>query len=309
MSDISKTMTVNMKSTGIKKTTDEINNMNKAGGIAAATQDKLAKGSSQMGKNATANFAKMSQGLGGLVHVYATVAANVFALSSAFMVLKEASDVQIMINAADQLSTSTGISYANVAKNMKNITQGAISMQEALRQASIGVSSGLSGKQMQQITEIATKAANALGRSVPEAVQRMTQAVVKNEPELVDEYGIILRVDSALRDYADTLGKTKSELTSFDKQMAIHAQLVKQGTTKFGDVEGQANAYNKLGAAFSELTLNTISFINMGLEPMAKLLSENIGLLTALAAVFAKGVFKKALPDSIKLCFQKYRQL
>jgi len=42
-------------------------------GIANAEQDKLEKGTAAMGKNSTANFAKMSQGLGGLVHVYATV--------------------------------------------------------------------------------------------------------------------------------------------------------------------------------------------------------------------------------------------
>ncbi|MCP3899112.1 MAG: hypothetical protein GY707_05195 [Desulfobacteraceae bacterium] len=296
-SDIKKVVTVEARSKGFDKATKAVNAYGKAGGRAQAEQDKLEKGTANIGKNATANFAKMSQGLGGLVHVYATVAANVFALSSAFMVLKEATDVDIMVRAADQLSTSTGISYANVAKNMKGVTQGAVSMQEALRSASIGVSSGLSGKQMQDIAEIATKAANALGRSVPEAINRMTQAVVKNEPELVDEYGIILRVDSAMKDYAATLGKTKSELTSFDKQMAIHAQLVKQGSTKFGDVEGQVNAYNQLGASFSELTHNVVSFINTALEPLVSLFAENKSLLAAVAAIFAHGVFKKAVPE------------
>ena len=202
-----------------------------------------------------------------------------------------------MIESADKLSAATGISYAGVAKNMKDVTQGALSMEMALKSASIGVSSGLSGKQMTQIAEVATKAANALGRSVPEAINRMTQAVVKNEPELVDEYGIILRVDAAMKDYADSIGKTKAELTSYDKQMSIHAQLVKQGEDKFAGVEGQANAYNKLGASFAEMSHGLLTFINDGLTPMVSLLAENRGLLAAIAAIFAKGVFAKALPE------------
>lgn len=238
-----------------------------------------------------------------------------FALSSAFLVLKNAMDVDIMVSSAEKLSVTTGVSYAGVAKSMKEVTQGALSMQEALRAASIGISSGLSGKQMQQVAEIATKAANALGRSVPDAINRMTQAVVKNEPELVDEFGIILRVDEATKDYAQTLGKTKSELTSFDRQMAIHAQLVKQGTAKFGNVEGQVNSYNKLGAVFTEMTHSLISFINDGLTPLANLLSENKGLLAGIAAIFAKGVFNKAIPElknmteNLQLQRQEYAKL
>lgn len=290
---------IKMKVSGGKKALNDIDSTTKALGRAAAEQDKLEKGSANIGKNSTANFAKMSQGLGGLVHVYATVAANVFAVSSAFQVLRQNADVGIMIRAADQLSASTGISYGSVAKSIKEVTGGAIAMHEALRSASIGISSGLSNMQMTELAEVATKAANALGRSVPEAINRMTQAVVKNEPELVDEYGIILRVDSALREYADTLGKTKSELTSYDKQMAIHQQLITQGTNKFGNVDSQVNAYSQLSASFSEMADGFLYFLNstLGLESFVKTLTETSGLLEALSAIFAAGIFKKAIPE------------
>lgn len=295
-SDVRRYLSVQVTAKGATKTAKAVDNVANSMSRANAEQDKLEKGTAGIGKNSTANFAKMSQGLGGLVHVYATVAANVFALSAAFNVLRETADVDIMIQSAKQLSVSTGISYAGVAQSMKEITLGALDMKEALKAASIGISSGLSGKQMEQIAEIATKAANALGRSVPEAINRMTQAVVKNEPELVDEYGIILRVDSAMKDYAGTLGKTKSELSSFDKQMAIHGQLVKQGTEKFGDVEEQVNSYNKLNAAFIELTHSVLSFVNSALAPLAGFLSENLSILGALSALFAKSIFTKAIP-------------
>lgn len=62
-----------VKQTGAKKTATEVDGINTSLSRVNAQQDKNEKGTAAMGKNATANFAKMSQGLGGLVHVYATV--------------------------------------------------------------------------------------------------------------------------------------------------------------------------------------------------------------------------------------------
>jgi len=183
-------------------------------------------------KNTTSAFAKQAQGLGGVVRVYATIAANIFALSAAFGVLKKAADLSIMTKAADDLSRSTGQNFASVAKDMQKITGGAISFTDAMRQANLALSGGASSQQVGQITEIANKAANVLGLSVPSAVGRMLQAVTKGEPELVDELGIILRVTRATQEYADKIGKTAEALTTFEKQQAIINQLIDQGKEK-----------------------------------------------------------------------------
>jgi hypothetical protein len=50
------------------------------------------------------DFAKQAQGLGGLVHVYATFAANLFAVGAAFRALSDAADTTNMVKGLDQLS-------------------------------------------------------------------------------------------------------------------------------------------------------------------------------------------------------------
>ena len=58
-------------------------------GKSAQTADRNLKGAARTSSNATKNFSKMAQGIsGGLVPAYATLAAQVFAITAAFNFLK-----------------------------------------------------------------------------------------------------------------------------------------------------------------------------------------------------------------------------
>ncbi len=152
---------------GKKQIIDVTNQVKNLGKQSAAVQDKLVKSAAGFAKNTTSSFAKQAQGLGGLVHVYATVAANVFALSAAYGVLKRSADLTLMKKSAEELSVAAGISFTQIADDMQKITGGAIDFAEAMRSANLALSGGASTSQLKGITEIATKAAIALGRSVP----------------------------------------------------------------------------------------------------------------------------------------------
>ena len=66
-------------------------------GKSARTADRNLKGAANMTSNTTKGFSKMAQGItGGLVPAYATLAANVFAISAAFNFFKRAADVKIL---------------------------------------------------------------------------------------------------------------------------------------------------------------------------------------------------------------------
>ena len=247
-------------------------------------------------KNSTSAFAKQAQGLGGLVHVYATIAANVFALSAAFSVLKTNADLQIMKKAAADLSRSTGINFAKVAKKMKEVTRGALSMKDAMQAANLGISGGATSDQLLGIAEAATKAANTLGRSVPEAVTRMTQAVIKAEPELVDEFGIILRVTDATNEYARAHGKAATELNTFEKSQAIINQLLTQAEEKYADVAQYTNQFARLGASFQEMSEAIIAVLGGPLSSLAGFLADNIEVLAIAMALLVANISKKALP-------------
>ena len=62
-------------------------------GTNSKTADRNIKGVAATSSNATKNFSKMSQGMGGLVGAYAAFAAQVFAIGAAFRFLKDAGDL------------------------------------------------------------------------------------------------------------------------------------------------------------------------------------------------------------------------
>lgn len=259
--------------------------------------------------NRTRRFAEEQRTMSGLVKTYAITAANIFALSAAYNLLRENANLDIMLKSSEQLGRTTGVNYGKVAESLKDITNGALNMKEALQAATLGTAGGASTQQLEQITAIATKAAQALGRSVPDAVSRMVQAVTKAEPELVDEFGIILRMSEATDKYALSVGKTVSQLNTMEKQQAILNQLIEQGNNKFKnvDIENNVNQFDRLAATLTEVAAKILSFVSGPVSSFISVFSDNTGLLLSTIALGFASVAKSALP-TFKLMGEGFKQ-
>lgn len=266
---------------------------------ASDAANRLKRAQEGVGKeslNSTKAFARQAQGLGGLVSAYATVAANVFALTSAYRVLREASEFTIMKQAAADLATSTGVNLASVARDLQGITQGALGFREAMQSANLAAGAGFGTAQVAELTTVATKAANALGRNVPEAVNRMIQAVVKGEAELLDEFGIVLRVSDATKEYANSLGVAEKSLTTLQRTQAIYNSVLEQGQKRYNTVEIREEPYQKLATTINELKQETLELVNVPLTSFIRAFTENSGLLTAAIALVAAKITSLAIP-------------
>jgi hypothetical protein len=185
-------------------------------GKSARTADRNMKGASQQSANGTKNFSKMAQGMTGtLVPAYATLAANVFAITALFSALKTAADFRVIQESQVAFSSATGVGLKSLTANIKSATDGLIGFTEASSAAAIGTASGLN---MTQIENLATGAKNVsliLGRDVTDSFNRLIRGVTKAEPELLDELGITLRLADASEKYAASLNKSAKELTLY----------------------------------------------------------------------------------------------
>jgi len=108
------------------------------------------------------DFAKESRGLGGLVQVYATVAANLFAVTAAFGALKDAMNTTNMVNGMNQLCSVSGVALGTMAQKFVEATDGAVSLREAMTSVTKASSAGLSNKQILDIGTGAKQAAQVL---------------------------------------------------------------------------------------------------------------------------------------------------
>ena len=158
--------------------------------------DRNLKGTARATSNTTKEFAKMSQGMGGLVAVYAQIAAASFAVSAAFLFLKDSMDTRNLIEGQKAFGAVTGVAYQTLTNDIREATEGMLSFRDAAQAAAIGTAAGLSRGQLEQLGAAAKNVSFALGRDLTDSFNRLVRGVTKAEPELLDELGIILRINS-----------------------------------------------------------------------------------------------------------------
>tara|TARA_B100001094_G_scaffold164446_2_gene159184 strand:- start:183 stop:4589 length:4407 start_codon:yes stop_codon:yes gene_type:complete len=261
---------------------------------------KAEKGVGQAGLSSAKGFSKMNQTMGGssgLVAAYATLAANIFALTAAFGALSRAAQVEKLKEGMIAMGQSTGVAMNALSKNLVTATGNAISLEEAMRTTAQVTSAGFDPAVIERLGSVAKMASQALGRDLADSMQRLTRGAIKMEPELLDELGIMVRLDDATNEYATALGKSASDLTKFEKQQAFMNAVLEEGEKKFsalGDVE--VNSYAVLAATFADLTEKLLNIINKGLEPMIKILGGSGTILFGALITFAATAGKMVQP-------------
>lgn len=261
-----------------------------------ASDTNLGRGVAGATGAAGRDFAAQAQGLGGLVHVYATFAANLYAVTAAFGALSKAADTANIIQGLEQLGAASGRSLGALAKQMAIASDGAISLRQAMTSTAMATAGGMSSDAILRMTEVAKKASLALGRDMTDSMDRLTKGIVKIQPELLDELGIMTRVIPAQQKYARELGKSTEALSDFEKRQAFANAVLAEGEAKFSNIDIAANSYSKLAASLANLATEGLNAINVVLLPIAKLLSESpVGLTMAVATV-AGVLLKQAIP-------------
>ena len=242
------------------------------------------------------DFAAQAQGLGGLVHVYATFAANLYAVSAAYSALSKAVDTANIVKGLDQIGAASGRSLGGLSKAMVTATQGAISLREAMTSTALATAGGMTSDQILRMTEVAKKASQALGRDLPDSMDRLTKGIVKTQPELLDELGIMTRVIPAQQEYARKLGISADALTDFQKKQAFANAVIAEGERKYGEIKLDVNPYSQLSASLSNIAQVGLGIVNNVLAPIAKVLADSPKGLTIVLTGIAALLLKQAIP-------------
>lgn len=281
--------------------TSAMKSANTAAGVvdprgAAAADSNTARGVAGQTGAAGRDFAAQARGLGGLVHVYATFAANIFALSAAFTALSKAANITNMVKGLDQLGAAAGKNLGTVAKSLTMVTDGALSLADAMTAVSQASAGGMSSENILRMGEVAKKASQALGRDMPDAMNRLSRGITKLEPELLDELGIMVKIDESNRNYARSLGKSVSALSDFEKRQGYANAVLEEGERKFGALKLDSSPYQKILASVINLSVKIGELINNALGPMLELLSKSPTALAAALGLIATTLLKQAIP-------------
>ena len=291
----------------IKKNTkaiDEQEKTQKKATTSANQYDKQNKSLYQSNLSSAKSFSKMNQTIGGsggsgaLVASYAVLAANVFAVTAAFNTLRAAAASEKLAEGLVAFSNSSGQSLDLVAKKLQETTGHAVSFDMAMRTAALSTSAGFGVAEMEGLTRVAKGASLALGRDMGDALDRLTRGAIKLEPEILDELGIMVRLDDATENYAATLNKSATQLTRFERQQAFMNAIITEGEIKFGAIADSIdpNSYDQLSAAFADLSKVVLNLLNSALIPLINFMISSPVIFLGAVLKFSGGIASRVLP-------------
>lgn len=283
----------------VQNTGKQFGGANKEAGNFYDTQAKGIIGTA----NSTKSFSKLAETIGGnssgLVAAYATLAANIFAATAAFNALRSASQVEQIFRGLEAAGIRTGRSLTTSAKALKEVTNNAISTEQALRSSAQVFSAGFNDQALLRLGKAARDTSFALGRNVTDALDRLTRGVVKLEPELLDELGIMTKLTESNTLYASSIGKTESQLTNYEKRQGFLNAVLAEAELKFGglsDAAGDTTNFDKLASTLVDLSNKVLSVINTIATPLAGLLSSSFLTLAGVGTLFAATLKNQLAP-------------
>ena len=289
--------TINVLGKKAKKASKDMDDL----GRSTQNTDRASKGLTKQSSNQTKEFSKIATMQGGLVSVYATIAAQVFAVSAAFQFLKGSMEMRNLIEGQMAFGATTGVAYRTLTHDIQAATGGMLQFKEAAQAAAIGTAAGLSAGQMEQIGVAAKNTSLALGRDLTDSFNRLTRGITKAEPELLDELGIILRLEPAMKAYANSIQKNVKDLTQFEKSQAVANEVLEQAETKFGSItkimDPSAFALQRFAVAFDELMMKVQKGTAEIMIPIMEFASNNVYALVGALTLFLAPILKSILPD------------
>lgn len=224
------------------------------------------------GSSSARGFSDLAFRMNPLVSLYATVAVNVYALSEAFRLLTEASNLNRLREQTGQFAaTLSGIDIQGLASDLQELSGNAINAGDALRQSVRGVSYGFAADDMERLTVGARKASVALGGTFADAMDRAFRGIAKGEVEVLDEIGVVTRLDTAYRKYAVQLDKTADELSEVERRTALTVEVISQLESRFSSFDVDATGIERFGVAMKDLVDNSLMGASKALDNSARM--------------------------------------
>lgn len=292
----------------LRTETDKTTRSTQAANKSASSYQRIQERGVYRTANNVRNFSKLSQTIGsgdnGVVGAYATLAANTFAVVAAFSALQRATESLKILKGLETQGARLGQTLTVTAKSIREITNEAISMSQAMSSTAQLTAGGFDSSQIKALTEVAKDASGALGRDLTDAMDRLTRGVTKLEPELLDELGIMTKLDEATNKYATVLNKSAASLTATEKRQAFLNAVLEEGQTKFGgigDATDEFNAFTRLAATGVDIFNSSLGGLAKVLSPVVELFASNKFLFVGAVLLYASSLRKSLIPALSKV--------
>ena len=146
-------------------------------------------------------------------------------------IVQSGSKLKSVEMAFDNMGKKVGFSEGSL-KKLQAATDGTVSKLELMTKANNAMALGIveSDDQMAQMFDTAQKLGKALGQDTASALDSLVTGMGRQSKLMLDNLGIMVDTQGAYDDYAESLGKTASQLTDSEKKTAFNNAAMAEAT-------------------------------------------------------------------------------
>ena len=279
-------LTIEFGGKGSRKLTGQLNAMSAAMNRLAARQIETTKQTKKTNKGLgllDTKTKRNGKSLNNLGLAFSTVRSKMLLFNFAMALrvsqlikfAKEAAKVEAMARGFNTLTGATEDSSLALEK-LKEATNGTMSEFDLFQQANNAMILGVSknSDEMAEMFDIAQRLGRVLGKDTKTSIESLVTGIGRQSRLMLDNIGIITKVDDANKAYARTLKKNVSELTDSEKKQAFLNATMEAAREKVAllgaEVETTQDKMDSFDAAMSDLSANIGQALGVAFLPLMR---------------------------------------
>ncbi len=171
------------------------------------------------------------------------------------------------------LARSYGDSMDNIIAKVSEASLGTVSNMSIIESSNKAMMLGVSGsaEELASLMEIAALRGRAMGISTTQAFDDMVRGIGRMSPMILDNLGIVVDAEGTYGAYADSIGKSSSELTRSEKIQALLNKVINEGNKLLEDagglVDDNAAKYERLEARIDNYQATLAMAVDEAINP------------------------------------------
>lgn len=226
-------------------------------------KDKIAQFTG-VNREAIDGVLELTEAFGPMALAVGAAVVGVAALAAGFVALgNRGAPLVGLAESFDNLTASVGLSSQALLVDLRKAANGTVSDFDLIKRANlalVGTSGEFGkafGKALPAVLASARAAAKATGQDVDFLFQSLVSGIKRASPRLIDNTGIVLKMSEANETLAKSLGKSVSQLTEEEKQIAVLNATVEAGNSLINSL-GDATETNAEKLARGQATITNI---------------------------------------------------
>ena len=205
------------------------------------------------------NGANASKAMGMAIGI---LTSGLYVAKQAFEFSREGAQLERLAASGSEMARQFGGNMDEIIMKVREASNNTVSDMDIIASANKAMMLGLGADadELAELMEVAAFRGRAMGVSTTQAFDDIVRGIGRASPMILDNLGIVISADETHRDYAESIGKTKDELTKAEKTQALMNKVLEDGNRMLEEAGGlqddSLSSIERMDASWKNFTDN-----------------------------------------------------